>query len=227
MPSEDNNPSGKGDTSTGNAAPTESLLGGAPASGGAADPVKPAGDSLLGAAAKGDAANGAADKANTGDKPAEGQKTEEKKPAAPEKYEFKAPEGVTLDPAMLEKATPIFKELGLTQEAAQKLVDFQAAQQVESAKSFNAQLTKWQAEVKALPESDKVLGDAKLALNKLADPQTQALLAGSWMGSHPGIIKLLASAGKLLREDPLHEGNAANGSTTDPANVLFGHLFKK
>ncbi len=41
----------------------------------------------------------------------------------PETYEFTAPEGRELDPALLAEATPIFKELGLSQEGAQKLVD--------------------------------------------------------------------------------------------------------
>jgi hypothetical protein len=221
------NQTGQGNTGAGEAAkPTESLLGGAaPAEGGgAADQgkqpeAKPAGESLLGDQGKKDG-EPAAQKPEA--------KPEEKKATAPEKYEFKAPEGVKLDAALLEKATPIFKEMGLSQEAAQKLVDFQAAQQVEAAKAFNEQLGKWQAEVKAIPESDKVLGDAKLALTKLADPATQALFGSSWMGSHPGIIKLLASAGKLLREDPLHEGRAAaGGAPTDAASVLFGDLFKK
>ena len=58
---------------------------------------------------------------------------------APETYaDFKAPEGQTLDKATIEAALPIFKELGLSQDAAQKLVDFHAAQ---SAKT-NADLTK-------------------------------------------------------------------------------------
>ncbi len=41
----------------------------------------------------------------------------------PEAYDLKAPEGRELDPALLAEATPIFKELGLSQEGAQKLVD--------------------------------------------------------------------------------------------------------
>ena len=50
-------------------------------------------------------------------------------PTVPEKYDFKAPEGQSLDAALVERATPIFKELGLTQDAAQKLVDFYNASQ--------------------------------------------------------------------------------------------------
>ena len=51
-------------------------------------------------------------------------KTDAKGP--PDKYEFKAPDGWTdkgweLDGAVIESATPLFKELGLTNDQAQKL----------------------------------------------------------------------------------------------------------
>jgi hypothetical protein len=42
---------------------------------------------------------------------------------APESYTFTAPEGKTLDAKLVERATPVFKELGLDQASAQKLVD--------------------------------------------------------------------------------------------------------
>ena len=225
MPDAPNQP-GQGNTGAGDAKPAESLLGGAPASGGTADQGKPADKQPEAKPAESLLADVAAEGKQPDAKPE--AKPEEKKAAVPEKYEFKSPEGVNLDPAMLEKATPIFKELGLSQEAAQKLVDFQAMQQTEAAKAFSEQLGKWQAEVKAMPEANKVLGDAKLALNKLADPATQDLIGSSWMGSHPGIIKLLASAGKLLREDPLHEGRADGPTATaDPAQAMFGDMLTK
>lgn len=47
-------------------------------------------------------------------KPAEG---------APEKYDFKVPEGQKLDEKMIERVTPIFKKHGLTNEAAQELIN--------------------------------------------------------------------------------------------------------
>jgi hypothetical protein len=57
---------------------------------------------------------------------------------APETYSFKAPEGHTLDAKLLETVTPIFKELGLSQEAAQRLIDLQIAREIESAKAPKA-----------------------------------------------------------------------------------------
>jgi hypothetical protein len=53
----------------------------------------------------------------------------------PEKYEFKAPDNYTIDPAAIAAATPIFKELGLTQDQAQKLMDIQIAREIALAKA--------------------------------------------------------------------------------------------
>lgn len=222
MADEANNQNGEAKSGAGDAQGT--LLGGAAAQGGgAADAGAKGGDpSLLGGA-------GDSGKADGADKGAADQKPEEKKVGAPESYaEFKAPEGVTLDKAALDKALPVFKELNLSQEQAQKLVDLQAASVAESTKAFAEQAEKWKAEVQAIPDHQKVLGDAVLALNKLADPDTAALIKGSWLGSHPGVIKLLAGAGKLLREDPLHEGKAGGGGgPRDAADALFGDMFTK
>lgn len=52
-------------------------------------------------------------------------KEEANKVVIPEKYEFKLPEGVTLDEASLALVTPAFKALGLDNTQAQQLVDLQ------------------------------------------------------------------------------------------------------
>ena len=54
---------------------------------------------------------------------------EAKKVVVPEKYEFKLPEGVTLDEAQMAVVAPAFKELGLDNAQAQKLVDLQISLQ--------------------------------------------------------------------------------------------------
>ncbi|ECV7263739.1 TPA: peptidase, partial [Salmonella enterica subsp. enterica serovar Strathcona] len=48
---------------------------------------------------------------------------EETPPGAPEKYAFTAPEGQELDTSALAQFEPVARELNLTQEQAQKLVD--------------------------------------------------------------------------------------------------------
>ena len=119
-------------------------------------------------------------------KPAEGDKKPDA-PAVPEKYEFKAPENYTLDPKLLETVTPLFKELGLTNEQAQKLVDIQIAREIAAARApqdtYEATRTKWQAETTSHPDIknlvDKDSGKTGIdavkivmgrALNAIGDP---------------------------------------------------------
>lgn len=55
----------------------------------------------------------------------DGNPIKEEKVVVPEKYEFKLPEGVTLDEASMALIAPEFKALGLDNAQAQKLVDLQ------------------------------------------------------------------------------------------------------
>lgn len=89
---------------------------------------------------------------------------------APDAYAaFTAPEGFTLDPKAIEAATPIFKELGLTQEQAQRLVSLNAAQQIEAAKApqatYEATRRDWQAKVHADTEMAAYSRDGKTGLD--------------------------------------------------------------
>lgn len=66
-------------------------------------------------------------------------KTDDKAPpatGAPEKYEdFKLPDGYAFDPEALKTVTALFKESGLSQAAAQKLVDYYAENSLQAAKA--------------------------------------------------------------------------------------------
>lgn len=133
---------------------------------------------------------------------------EETKPAAPEAYaDFKAPEGHTLDKATIDKATPIFKELGLSQDAAQKLVDLYAAQQIEAAKApgatYEALRTDWRSKVNADPEIKAYATEGKTGLDAIKvdigralgtlDPtlatEFKAAMDLTGAGDHPAFVK--------------------------------------
>ncbi len=73
---------------------------------------------------------------NAGGEVATGEETDLGSQTVPDTYaDFVMPEGVELDSALLTEAAPLFKELGLTQDQAQKLVDFQAKQVQASSES--------------------------------------------------------------------------------------------
>jgi hypothetical protein len=148
------------------------------------------------------------------------------KPAAPEAYEpFKLPEGIELKGPELEQAQTIFKELGLTQDAAQKLVDFHAAQMKAIAAApdttFDALATEWKTKAEADPEIGPFDGAKALALKTTIAKGLDALgdqalakdfkqvmnLTGA--GNNPAFIKAFAKfASAFVEGKPVNTNNA-------------------
>ena len=185
-------------------------------------------------------------------KPAEGDKKVDA-PAVPEKYEFKAPENYTLDPKLLETVTPLFKELGLTNEQAQKLVDIQIAREIAAARApqdtYEATRTKWQAETTSHPDIknlvDKDSGKTGIdavkivmgrALNAIGDPalatEFKAAMDLTGAGDNPAFARAMNAFGKLLGEGtavrgagPSPEGQKSpNAGPRNAAQALFPNL---
>ena len=155
----------------------------------------------------GDGAAPAGDAAETTD---EGEKPE----GAPEKYEWAAPEGVTLDESVMGSLSEVAKELNLSQDAAQKLVDKMAPAM---AQRQAAQVQAMQAEWRESSSGDAEFGGAKLAenmavakkaLDAFATPEFRQLLEQTGMGNHPEVIRTFYRAGKAISEDGLVSGSA-------------------
>lgn len=158
----------------------------------------------------------------------EKKEPEEKKPeGAPKEYaDFALPEGAAVNPESLASYKATAKELGLTQEAAQTLIDYEterlAAEQKAAAVAFAAQRQKWRDELLQDPAHDQVIADARTALKRLADPETANLITSGAWGDHPGLIRLLAKAGKLVAEPRLPEGTASRGlNPSDRARIMY------
>jgi len=150
---------------------------------------------------------------------------------APEKYEFAAPEGVTLDAALVEKFEPIARELDLSQEQAQKFVGMYsehiAALNGQAQTELVTKRAEWAAEFRKAGDWKEQAGLARRAINNLADEDTQRLFLGSWLGDHPGILKLLASAGKLISEDRGKPGGSTSPAAKSAADIMYPSLAKK
>lgn len=136
---------------------------------------------------------------------------------APEAYELTAPEGFTLDAESIELATPIFKELNLTNDQANKLMPV-AAQFAERIQQQGQQaiLTEVTAQRKAWAEeaqNDPDIGGAKWqetqdlaarALDGLGYPKGspfRSFLTDSGLGNHPEMIRAMRKIGELVGED--------------------------
>lgn len=154
----------------------------------------------------------------------------EGKPAgnvAPEKYEFKAPEGKEFDPSVISSFSEAAKKANLSQESAQEILDMMApklaerqVQQLETIKS------EWAAQAKADKEfgGEKIsenLGVAKKALEQFGSPELRSLLEESGIGNHPEVIRFFYRAGKAISEDGYVGGTKSSGGTKDPSKVLY------
>lgn len=124
--------------------------------------------------------------------------------------EFTLPEGVELDAAALEVYTPAFKELGLTQEQAQKLVDLRAKEVQAAAESqsdaFAQLLETWKTETTNDKELggdrfEKNLGVATEAINKFGTPELRTLLDETGVGNHVEMFRFMVKVGQLTKED--------------------------
>jgi hypothetical protein len=193
----------------------------------AADPAKPEGDKPQ-HGAEGDKPQD--DKPADGDKPADKpDDKEQKQEGAPEKYEFQAGEGVELDAEALKDFEPVARELNLTTEQAQKLVDaypkILAGVQQRQADAWQAQTEEWAATVKADKEigGDKLtanLGVAQRALDTFGTPELKEYLNGTGLGNHPELVKAFVKVGKAMSEDGVVTGKESGQRSA--AEVLYG-----
>lgn len=152
--------------------------------------------------------------------------------SAPETYaDFTLPEGVEMDAEFLAEAAPVFKELNLTQEQAQKLVDLEAARvqagQQAQAEAFSQLMDSW----KQSSLKDKEFGGdkfnenialARSALDKFGTSELKQLLEDHGVGNHPEMIRFMVKVGQLTAED---RPGAASGPTVpekDRVAILYG-----
>lgn len=169
---------------------------------------------------------------------AEEAAAEAAKGAVPETYALTAPEGMTLDPKDIEAASPVFKELGLSNDQANKLmpvaaafaqrIQDQANQQILA--SVAADRKAWLDTAKADPEIGgakwgETIGVAASALDQLGfvkGSPFRVLLDESGLGNHPDMIRAFHKVGKAIGEDGVIIGDGKPGARKrDTAEILY------
>jgi len=149
------------------------------------------------------------------------------KEESPAQYEFKVPDGVQVDEAVITGFTEVAKELKLAPLAAQTILEkmapaLQARQQEVLQKARND----WSEAAKADQEygGEKLnenLAVAKKAMDAFGSPELRTLLNESGLGNHPELIRAFYRAGKAISEDGFVPGGRASGGPIDPAKRLF------
>jgi hypothetical protein len=136
--------------------------------------------------------------------------------AVPEAYELTLPDGMTLDSEALDEATPVLKELGLTNEGANKLAPLAAGLVQRGAmgerRAIEAQIVAtrkaWvdaalaDAEIGGTPENhETVKAVAARFLDRFAGPEFRQMLVETGLGNHPEMIRAAYRAGQAIGED--------------------------
>jgi hypothetical protein len=164
--------------------------------------------------------------------PADPETEEPAEPVVPEEYVFEVPEGVVLDETLVGAFTPIAKELGLTQESAQKLTTMYAEhmQGIVEAQQQAAvmQAKAWRTEFLSEPGHVATLTMAKKALASEhvgADFKSLVTKEAPWMADHPAVVHLLAKIGKLISEPHFVEGTP-RGAEKPLADIMYDNPKK-
>ncbi|ELU1437137.1 peptidase [Providencia rettgeri] len=167
------------------------------------------------------------DKAN--DTSSTKQEGADKKPVsvAPEKYEFTAGEGQELDKEAIAAFEPIARELGLSNEQAQKIVDVYGSTIMpqilkQQNEAWLQQTVEWAETIKADKELGSVesIGNAQKAMDQFGTPELKQYLNDSGLGNHPELFRIFSRIGKAMSEDGFVSGSSENALST--ADVLFG-----
>lgn len=127
--------------------------------------------------------------------------------------EFETPEGIELDAALLDEAKPLFQDLKLSQDQAQKLVSFFSDYQLKMAESQGALQKEvaenWTSEIKTEwgNQFDANVEIAKKAVAYAGEGFSKMLLE-TGMGNNPEMIKFMHRVGASLSEDAM-DGKSA------------------
>jgi len=169
-------------------------------------------------------------------------------PAVAETYKpFTVPEGFTLNKEAVDAAVPVFKELGLTQDQAQKLVDLQVKREVEVSKAgqgdYASMREGWRKDVLAdtnLSAGGKVKPEVLQTIGRAIDGIGDPKLAGEFrqvmdttgVGDNPAFVRtLFKMASQLTEGRPVAAGGPSVHGQTPPgakptsiANAMYPNL---
>lgn len=164
---------------------------------------------------------------------------------APDKYtDFKLPEGLKLEPKILEEATAVFKGLNLSQEAAQSLVDFHAKQlQSVTEAPFKAVTdlkTNWESSLKSTYGKDIEPGGKVItSISRMIDTFPPTIASGfreamdlTLAGSNPAFVAAFYELSQRLSEGKTVKGNgpspagqkSPDAAPKSVAQAMYPHL---
>lgn len=163
--------------------------------------------------------------------PEQASAEQQPKAGAPEAYEFKAAEGQTFDPEFVKSYSEVARELNLTQEAAQTMIDkvgpvLAQQQQAQIAQVRNdwAEASKVDAEFGGAKFNEN-LAIAKQSIDKFATPEFKKMLDDTGLGNHPEWIRYCYRVSKAFSPDNFEGGHKEGGAAPNDFNSMASKLY--
>ena len=156
------------------------------------------------------------------------EKKAEAPKGAPEKYDFKLPEGLELDDATTKEVDELFRGLDLGNEAGQKLIEFYQKKATEVAeapyKLWADTQQKWIEELKADPNLGGRLPEVKNTVAKAIDGLGDEKLAAEFRaamdytgaGNNPAFVRAFYKLAQMVTERSHVPGNGPAGTGQSP-----------
>lgn len=153
----------------------------------------------------------------------------------PETYNFNVPDGFVLNESAIADFTPIAKELGLSNEKAQKLADVYA--KIESDKMImreQEEQKKQDAFIQAV-KNDKEIGGANFdksialansVISRFGSKDLAEVLTSNGVANHPELVKLFYNIGKVISEDSVIPNKGDTTTKQDVASLIFNKSLK-
>ena len=146
----------------------------------------------------------------------------------PEKYEFKLPEGMTLDLEKLKIVEPVFKDLGLSNEQAQKLVDLQSQivknEEEAHVQAFNQYVEDLKKEAKTFfgPKLPDVMRNVARARDQFIHKELQEKLNVSGLANDKDVLVFLDKLGRVVGEGKFIDGKISAPAKGDGSTKAEG-----
>jgi hypothetical protein len=155
----------------------------------------------------------------------DGKAADAVKPGAAQDVELKFPEGVKVNPKLVDAYKAKAKEFGLDSAKAQAIanlvVEDRRAEKAAFEQQSKEQDQKWMEALRA----DKEIGGAELeknraiaakAIERFGSAELRKILEASGLGNHPDMVRAFVRAGKAISEDRIAGTAGTPGAPSDP-----------
>ena len=157
----------------------------------------------------------------------------ESKPAAPETYDLKLPEGSLLSADAVQEVEARARAAGLSNEHAQMLLNERESALAAHAEKLQAEHDqRWQKEWPEAIKNDPEMGgekyeatvrNAQKVMGRFASPALKEALTASGYGNHPEMVRMMSSIAKVISEDVFEPAGGQSAGTKQGGAGWYNH----